>query len=309
MFYQISFLLLIFSPYLYPQKTNPMKKLLFLALASLSAAPSFSQIADGSRWGDYTAKVSGNYVTLTDSEDGTQFVLSKDGNRYFSQSESFDSEYKTFVIDGRKQGVLSCYGDNDYHYILLENVSHAELLNEQFRDMLEGTYTDSKGTKYTFTRDAVIINGKSSPYTLGNGWKEAGYIYFDSQEYMVKFSMDGLEFCELNNESDYFHYGPVLKKLSADNSKPRFAFTSKHLVARTEFEIRNSKELRLMRNEIYARHGYTFSSADLQKYFGAKPWYKPLGNNSAVKLSDIETFNVELLKNMEDMAKFEERAN
>lgn len=285
-----------------------MKKLLLSAAVATIAATSFAQITDGSHWGDYTAKVSGNTVTLTDSENGTVIRLSRDRNRYVSLGDcTFDSEYKTFVIDGRKQGVLSCYGDGDFRYTMLENVSDVELFQESFRDMLEGTYTDSKGTKYTFTRDAAIINGKTMPYILGNGWKEAGYIRFDSQEYMVKFTMEGLELCELNNESDYFDYGPVLKKLTADNSKPRFSFTDKHLIARTKFEISNSKDLRLMRNEIYARHGYTFSSADLQKYFGAKPWYKPLGNNSAVKLSDIETFNVELLRNMEDMAKFVER--
>jgi len=28
-----------------------------------------------------------------------------------------------------------------------------------------------------------------------------------------------------------------------------------------------------MHNEIYARHSYSFISADLQGYFGAQPWY------------------------------------
>lgn len=32
-------------------------------------------------------------------------------------------------------------------------------------------------------------------------------------------------------------------------------------------------ELRLARNEIYARHGRMFSSADLQEYFDQQPWY------------------------------------
>jgi hypothetical protein len=51
-----------------------------------------------------------------------------------------------------------------------------------------------------------------------------------------------------------------------------------------------------MRNEIYARHGYVFNSADLKAYFSKQPWYKPLNNNSAVKLTPIENLNVELIK-------------
>ncbi len=284
-----------------------MKNLLLTLTLTAIASSAFAQITDGSRWDDYTASVQGGKITLQ-SPDGT-VQLVKDGLRYYSQSESFDSEYKTFIIDGKKQAVLRVFTDNDFCYTILENISLEEKLQESFRDMLEGTYTDAQGKKYTFTREACIVGGKTMPYTLWSDWKESGCISFDGHDYMAEFSMEGLKLCKIEVDNDLLHPGDVLISLKADISKPRFAFTSKHLVARSQFEIRSSKELRLMRNEIYARHGYTFSSADLQKYFGSKPWYKPLNNNATVKLSDIETFNVELLKNMEDMAKFEERAN
>ena len=34
-------------------------------------------------------------------------------------------------------------------------------------------------------------------------------------------------------------------------------------------------EVRLILNEMYARHGYIFQSARLREYFNAKPWYQP----------------------------------
>lgn len=34
-------------------------------------------------------------------------------------------------------------------------------------------------------------------------------------------------------------------------------------------------QLRLIRNEIYARHGYCFKHEDLKQYFASKTWYKP----------------------------------
>jgi len=38
---------------------------------------------------------------------------------------------------------------------------------------------------------------------------------------------------------------------------------------------KQSSELRIIRNEIFARHGYIFKSEDLAEYFGKKKWYKP----------------------------------
>lgn len=59
------------------------------------------------------------------------------------------------------------------------------------------------------------------------------------------------------------------------------------------------EQLRLMRNEILARHGYTFKSKDLNDYFRAKSWYKPGTDNSKVHLSVIEQTNIELIKSEE----------
>lgn len=58
-------------------------------------------------------------------------------------------------------------------------------------------------------------------------------------------------------------------------------------------------QLRLMRNEILARHGWKFQSKDLKDYFTNQPWYKPVADNSSVKLSVIEMTNIQLLKSEE----------
>ncbi|OUL61048.1 YARHG domain-containing protein [Flavobacterium sp. AJR] len=54
-------------------------------------------------------------------------------------------------------------------------------------------------------------------------------------------------------------------------------------------------ELRLLTNEIYARKGYKFTNENIQDYFRGFEWYKPLNNNSLVKLSALEEKNVKLL--------------
>ena len=64
--------------------------------------------------------------------------------------------------------------------------------------------------------------------------------------------------------------------------------------------IPNKHELRLMRNEILARHGYRFKSKDLQEWFGQQHWYRPGKDNNAIKLSLIEETNVQLIKSEEE---------
>ena len=60
-------------------------------------------------------------------------------------------------------------------------------------------------------------------------------------------------------------------------------------------------QLRLMRNEILARHGWKFQSQDLKDYFALQPWYKPVANNNQVTLNIIEQTNIQLIKSEEAM--------
>lgn len=63
-----------------------------------------------------------------------------------------------------------------------------------------------------------------------------------------------------------------------------------------------SEELRIARNEIYARHGRIFQSEDLQNYFESKEWYSGVYNAESFSedtLSEIEKYNRDLIVNYE----------
>jgi hypothetical protein len=53
-----------------------------------------------------------------------------------------------------------------------------------------------------------------------------------------------------------------------------------------------------LRNEVFARKGYTFKTDMLKKFFSDIPWYKP--SDRDVKLNDIEKWNVDFLRKVED---------
>lgn len=54
-------------------------------------------------------------------------------------------------------------------------------------------------------------------------------------------------------------------------------------------------ELRMIRNEIWARHGRKFDAPGIRQYFEWRDWYKPVKDQSKVKISDIEQQNVNLI--------------
>ena len=59
-------------------------------------------------------------------------------------------------------------------------------------------------------------------------------------------------------------------------------------------------ELRLLRNEIYARHGRMFRAEWLQQYFFFQPWYAPDENFKDEELSGNDKLNVETIVNYEN---------
>jgi len=66
-------------------------------------------------------------------------------------------------------------------------------------------------------------------------------------------------------------------------------------------DVRNksSQELRIMRNEIYARHGYIFKSEDLRLYFSQQSWYQPMYVDVENDLSKMEKTNIQYIKSFE----------
>lgn len=54
-------------------------------------------------------------------------------------------------------------------------------------------------------------------------------------------------------------------------------------------------ELRLLRNEIYARHGRIFKTLWIQQYFGSQPWYDPKEDFKDEEISGSDKTNIETI--------------
>ena len=78
--------------------------------------------------------------------------------------------------------------------------------------------------------------------------------------------------------------------------------SSKRILADSEVSGLTKSELRLARNEIFARHGRMFDDQELQDYFNSKSWYRGTirpEDFSESMLSETEKANIETIKKYE----------
>jgi hypothetical protein len=75
---------------------------------------------------------------------------------------------------------------------------------------------------------------------------------------------------------------------------------AKPYLTRWDDDVNMPKEkLRLMRNEVFARHGYIFKEPELQTYFAGKSWYRKDETFDFDKLGRMEMYLVQYLKALE----------
>lgn len=88
------------------------------------------------------------------------------------------------------------------------------------------------------------------------------------------------------------------KSISLSKEDSYLIPTGKKL-SKKDLEGKSNKELRLMRNEIFARHGRPFRSDDLHDYFTKKSWYKVNPDYTDDLLNSIDRHNILLIREVE----------
>ena len=71
----------------------------------------------------------------------------------------------------------------------------------------------------------------------------------------------------------------------------------------TDLQDKSLDELRMVRNEIFARRGYKFKSIELQKHFSTFEWYKQQYEKVDSLLSELDSKNVQLVLEVEKKKK------
>lgn len=89
-----------------------------------------------------------------------------------------------------------------------------------------------------------------------------------------------------------------------DIEKDAFLFQSDSvLITEGELEKLDDKTVELIKNEIYARHGYIFTNRALKKYFESFNWYEPSEEYSPNLLNPTEKANLKTIKKFQSREK------
>lgn len=75
--------------------------------------------------------------------------------------------------------------------------------------------------------------------------------------------------CEITSEQEV-----AVEQTQAADGDYMIADSNSRYVTEAELDKMAAADIRIARNEIYARHGRKFDSEDLQSYFNSKSWYK-----------------------------------
>ena len=84
-----------------------------------------------------------------------------------------------------------------------------------------------------------------------------------------------------------------------DSAPDIFSWSSEQSLSRSVLQNLTSQQLSIARNEIYARHGYPFSSRALQDHFAKKPYYVRGASKAEPDFNAVEKHNLWLIRKIE----------
>ena len=297
-----------------------MKKALFtLSAAALFAATTTAQNINDRTWTDglggwhCSKENNGNYQFIGGYTDaGLDWELkSIGGDKY----KVIDAEYnmsgngcnvtKIKITDGYdiEHLILVARDSKNVITALLTELKDWNSSKELFLDMLDGIYTDPQGKQYNFARES--LNGEKFETIHSEGDMSQCFKLKDGKVYWAEFTDKGIDLYNTVWDDDspwgYYKKTTIYKSLTKKDQiteilTGQYPYTSTKLILPASLDYFTKAQLRVMRNEIYARHGYVFSSADLKAHFAKMSWYKPLNDNSKIQLSQLEQLNVDLIK-------------
>lgn len=256
---------------------SSMRKLIFLALALFTyvdvKAQSFTQ--------DKLMNLMPYFVTCK-----TQGILEE------MPAEEFSSDLIQEIFAGNPQGQLELYAVCAKQY--------------EFGTLLFLKTKFPKSESYNLEAILVYTNGYYKTQDIGdntNNLDETANTTVTSmlndtiiQLIQSKYDFDFTNELERNYQYFLVDECGILHIAKGEYSdKRRFIECSVRILVVEYLNNFSKRELDIMRNEIFADHGYKFKSKKWQKYFCDKEWYKPRYDDVNNRLTNIEKINIQLI--------------
>ncbi|MEM0576225.1 YARHG domain-containing protein [Flavobacterium polysaccharolyticum] len=258
-------------------------------IATLNTNEDLNTELYGNWVGDFVAKVydtTSNFVYVNK----INIVIKKiEGNKVFGQSivagnsRPIAGEFKqvadSLIFTMKEPGDKK--DDGKFEFSIKNNV-------------LNGTWF-SNNKKQAVTQRTFKLKKQSFEYNPNLMLPEdEAYIdyYSEKIDTIVETQTDSTTVPETYYQETYRSAGDVITKINSSTKKL------------TENDLKNLKklELEILRNTIYARHGYTFKKKSYRQFFDSVEWYIPVSENVDAKLTALEKANIKLLERFEQYA-------
>lgn len=241
-------------------------------------------------YGIYTGDFAG-MEKMTDDSDGSEYesnVLKRISLKINRITK--DSVYGQSIVNGNQRPFRGVFNESAKSFVL----------DEPGNDKTDGRFevklnNDSLSGKWTaFNTSAVKAPNK----TVKLSKKE--FVY--NPNFMLDQNSDLVDW---SNPKDF-----VEKYTNEETGKTESYTTSKNRVASeaifklnaskqklTEKDLKNLRKLdmEIIKNSVFARHGYSFKKETYRNFFEQTDWYIPVSNNVDQDLSPMEKENVALL--------------
>jgi len=156
----------------------------------------------------------------------------------------------------------------------------------------------------------ILYNFPDAHYNLGMAYLGLGQRELALRQYQIlqKMNADKSELLMKN----IMEASPAGARSQSSSTGPRWPWTSFRPITPEDLLPLLPAELELMRNEIYARHGWVFNRQDLKSYFKNQSWYRPRGDaaerervNAKIEaeLTPLEKNNVQVILQREKLIK------
>lgn len=230
-------------------------------------------------------------------------------------------EQECFLVFGRTRNLEDVFIRYDGHSTnerYKQSHGFDSVLESDIRRQIIGTY-HVNDQAWVITRDSIRIFSHSSlpdqpsfSYAYSIRWGEVDMpenvlTLSDGRNLCFKLTADGLDFyngishIEHDGEFEWISQGDLLchlHKTHLDNKVPgRWPEASTTILTRGYLAPYPAEVLRFIRNEIFARHGRTFTDPKLTAFFHSEgQWYgTALSNPTLDRLSEIEELNIQLI--------------
>lgn len=176
--------------------------------------------------------------------------------------------------------------------------------------------------------DLILLFGVNQVYAQikSGGWSDDGKAWVWQYENLTNARISGNKFYSDQTDGEFVQYDSgqgIFKGLLvdqpwsgmteeretelgirshpiADHFSGTYPQVSMRLLSREELTSLSKQELKIMRNEIFARYGYRFiPGGEMDTYFNQQAWYRSQHAHVDTFLTEVEKENVQLIRKIE----------